>query len=115
MSNYTNRLNRLECAIGPGVKPYRFSSVIDYDERGQCAEVVVYDVRRTTLLGRFAAERGESMEALCARAYVAVGRQPDDGVVERHIIRSGANGGASPAETGYSVTTGNKSQSYKRQ
>ena len=97
MSNYTNRLNRREGAIGPGAERYRFSSMVDYDEQGQCAEVVVYDIGRSTVLGQFTAKPGESTEALCSRAYGAVGCRPDtDGVIEHHIVHAGQNGGPAP-------------------
>ena len=89
MSSYTNRLNKLECAIRPGAKGYRFRSIVDYDEQDQCAEVVVYESSGNALLGEFTAQAGETTEALCARAYAAVGRQSEDGVIERHIISAG--------------------------
>jgi hypothetical protein len=96
MSQYTNRLNKLEAAIvPPTITVYRFSSAIHYDDQGQCAELIVY-AKDSALLGRFPAQAGESTEDLCARAYAAVGRQPDDGVIERHLIRAGPNGGMAP-------------------
>ena len=97
MSNYTNRLNKLESTLMPATKTvYRFSSIVSYDDEGQCANVVVHGPINRTLLGSFPAQRGESTEAVCARAYAAVGRKPDDGVIERHILHAGPNGGFTP-------------------
>jgi hypothetical protein len=75
---------------------YRFSSYVSYDDEGQCAKVVVYGAGNRTLLGSFPAQQGESAEAVCARAYAAVGRQPDDGVIVIHFVKAGPNGGPAP-------------------
>ena len=74
---------------------YRFSSYVSYDDEGQCAKVVVYGAPNRTPLGSFHAQPGESAEAVCARAYAAVGRQPNDGAIEIHFVKA-ETGGLAP-------------------
>jgi hypothetical protein len=75
---------------------YRFSSYVSYDDEGQCAKVDVYGALNRTLLGSFPAQAGEPTEAVCARAYAAVGRQPGDSVIVVHFVKAGPNGGLAP-------------------
>jgi len=75
---------------------YRFSSYVSYDDEGRCAKVDVYGAGKREPLGSFLAHRGESTEAVCARAYAAVGRQPEDGVIVIHFVKAGPNGGLAP-------------------
>jgi hypothetical protein len=75
---------------------YRFSSYVSYDDEGQCAKVEIYGADKKALLGSFPAQPGESTEAVCERAYAAVGRQPDDGVIVIYFVKAGPNGGLAP-------------------
>lgn len=82
---------------------YRFSSYVSYDDEGRCAEVVVYGVGKREPLGSFLAQPGETTEAVCARAYSAVGRQPNDGVIVIHFVKAGPNGGLAPGFERFAV------------
>ena len=75
MSNYVNRLDRLEDAIRPAAEPIRVLRVI-IDAAASGDQVVEVLARgENGSLTHFAREPGESKDALCERARLAMGWQ----------------------------------------